>query len=123
MSRTSLRPAGSASGRVQFRTLAPGAGHCGPDRRVFCEYTLKAAARLRRAPWLKVTLLVAMRSPTCLYCPPDASIYLIRPSRAIATIVGVRPLALFDAQRARTIYPLAHQQGARYGEQLQTAAA
>ena len=32
-------------------------------------------------------------------------------------------LALFDAQRARTIYPLAHQQGARYGEQLQTAAA
>jgi hypothetical protein len=52
---------------------------------------------------------------------PEASIHMIRPNRAMAKIVGVRPLSLFDAERARAIYPLARQQGARLGEQIQAA--
>lgn len=47
---------------------------------------------------------------------PEATIHMIRPNRAIARLVGVRPLALFDAERARAVYPLAYQQGARWGE-------
>ena len=44
---------------------------------------------------------------------------MIRPNRAIARIVGVRPLALFDADRARAVFPLAHAQGLRWGERIQ----
>ena len=51
----------------------------------------------------------------------EASIHMIRPNREMSKIVGVRPLALFDAERARTIYPLAYEQGARWGEQIQAA--
>ena len=54
---------------------------------------------------------------------PEASIHMIRPNREMARIVGVRPLALFDAERARAIHPLAVQQGARWGEQIQATAA
>jgi hypothetical protein len=39
----------------------------------------------------------------------------------MATIVGIRPLALFDPDRARAVYPLAYEQGARWGEQIATA--
>lgn len=53
---------------------------------------------------------------------PEASITMIRPNRAMARITGVRPLALFDADRARAIYPLAYEQGIRFGEQIQSAA-
>lgn len=53
---------------------------------------------------------------------PEASIHMIRPNRAMAKTVGVRPLALFDAGRARAIYPLAYEQGARWGEQIQATA-
>ena len=49
---------------------------------------------------------------------PEASIVMIRPSRAMARLVGVRPLALFDVERARAVYPLALEQGLRWGEQL-----
>lgn len=49
---------------------------------------------------------------------PLTRIYMIRPNRAMAKITGVRPLALFDAERARRIYPLAYEQGARWGEQI-----
>jgi NTE family protein len=52
---------------------------------------------------------------------PQASIHMIRPNREMAQIVGIRPLALFDADRARAIHPLAYEQGVRWGEQIQTA--
>jgi NTE family protein len=51
---------------------------------------------------------------------PEASIDIIRPNREMARIVGVRPLALFDAERARAVYPLAYEQGARWGEEIAT---
>jgi NTE family protein len=47
---------------------------------------------------------------------PECSVTLIRPNRAIARVVGIQPLALFDAARAREVYPLAHAQGLRHGE-------
>jgi NTE family protein len=50
---------------------------------------------------------------------PEASIHMIRPNREMAKIVGVRPLALFDSERARAIHPLAREQGARWGDQIQ----
>ncbi len=50
---------------------------------------------------------------------PDTNVELIRPNRAIARITGIRPLALFDAERARAVYPLAYEQGARWGERSQ----
>jgi predicted acylesterase/phospholipase RssA len=53
---------------------------------------------------------------------PEAHIHMIRPNREMASIVGIRPLALFDADRARAVYPLAYEQGARWGEDIQAAA-
>lgn len=47
---------------------------------------------------------------------PDATIQMIRPNRAMATVTGLHPLALFDADRARAIYPMAYEQGARWAE-------
>ena len=47
---------------------------------------------------------------------PGCSVTLIRPDRAIARVVGIRPPALFDAARARDVYPLAYAQGLRHGE-------
>lgn len=52
---------------------------------------------------------------------PEASITMVRPNREMASIVGVRPLALFDKDRAQQIYPLAYEQGVQWGEQIQTA--
>jgi predicted acylesterase/phospholipase RssA len=54
---------------------------------------------------------------------PEASITMIRPNREMATIVGVRPLALFDEERARLVHPLAVVQGIHWGEQIQLARA
>ncbi|MGD9960143.1 patatin-like phospholipase family protein [Nocardioides sp.] len=54
---------------------------------------------------------------------PESHIHMIRPDRAMASLVGVRPLALFDAERARAIYPLAYEQGARWGDRIQDGAA
>jgi NTE family protein len=51
---------------------------------------------------------------------PDKTITMIRPNRAIAAIIGRRPLSVFDADRARRVYPLAVEQGLRWGEKLQT---
>ena len=48
----------------------------------------------------------------------NAHIDMIRPNRAMAHLIGLRPLALFDAERARRVYPLAYEQGARWGEEL-----
>lgn len=50
---------------------------------------------------------------------PEARITMVRPNREMASIVGVRPLALFDKERARLVYPLAYEQGVRWGEQIQ----
>jgi NTE family protein len=52
---------------------------------------------------------------------PDASIHLVHPDRAMAELVGVRPLALFDAERAKALHPLALEQGLRRGEEIQAA--
>lgn len=53
---------------------------------------------------------------------PAASISMIRPSRHIARLAGRNPLGLFDADRARRTYPLAVEQGVRWGELLQADA-
>lgn len=49
---------------------------------------------------------------------PGKRITLIRPNREIARLAGRNPLALFDADRARTVYPLAVAQGQRWGARL-----
>ena len=50
---------------------------------------------------------------------PDHLITLIRPNKEIARFAGVNPLNLFDAEAARAVYPLAHQQGLRWAERLE----
>lgn len=52
---------------------------------------------------------------------PGRRITFIRPNRATAALVGRRPLSLFDADRARAVYPLAYEQGQRWAERLQVA--
>lgn len=46
---------------------------------------------------------------------PDHRIDLITPARAIGRLAGRNPLNLFDQERARAVYPLAYEQGARWG--------
>jgi predicted acylesterase/phospholipase RssA len=53
---------------------------------------------------------------------PGTRITLIRPNREIARLAGRNPMALFDADRARTVYPLAVAQGHRWGDRLLAAA-
>lgn len=52
---------------------------------------------------------------------PASTVTLIRPNREIARLAGRHPLALFEAERARRVYPLAVEQGARWGERLLSA--
>ena len=54
---------------------------------------------------------------------PGKRITLIRPNKEIARLAGRSPLSLFEADRARTVYPLAVEQGRRWGERLQLHAA
>lgn len=54
---------------------------------------------------------------------PSGTITMIRPNREIARRAGRNPMNLFDADRARDVYPLAVEQGRRWGEQLQMSAA
>lgn len=49
---------------------------------------------------------------------PQSDITMIRPDRAMASVVGLRPLALFDDDRAHEVYPMAYEQGLRLGPQL-----
>ena len=49
---------------------------------------------------------------------PGKRITMIRPDHAIGRQAGRNPLALFDAERARTVYPMAREQGLRWGERL-----
>jgi predicted acylesterase/phospholipase RssA len=51
---------------------------------------------------------------------PESEIYLVRPNRQIARLAGRNPLGLFDDARAREVYPLAHEQGLRWGERIVT---
>lgn len=51
------------------------------------------------------------------------TITMIRPTRAIARLAGRNPLALFDSDRARQVYPLAVALGEQWGERLQEEAA
>lgn len=53
---------------------------------------------------------------------PGAVISLIHPDPAIGRLATRTPLGLFDAERARAAYPLALDQGLRFGEALQTRA-
>lgn len=50
---------------------------------------------------------------------PSSTITMIRPNSRIGRLAGRNPLGLFDAERARLVYPLAVEQGLRWGEQLQ----
>lgn len=50
---------------------------------------------------------------------PDKVITMIRPNRAIARLAGRNPLGLFDAERARRVYPLALDLGRAWGERIQ----
>lgn len=52
---------------------------------------------------------------------PDRRITMIRPDRAIAAHAGRNPMSLFEADRARAVYPLAYRQGERWAEQLLAA--
>lgn len=52
---------------------------------------------------------------------PDHRITMIRPDRSVARLAGRNPLGLFDGDRAREVYPLAYEQGLRWGEELQQA--
>jgi predicted acylesterase/phospholipase RssA len=54
---------------------------------------------------------------------PDKAITMIRPNRAIARLAGRNPLGLFDAERARRVYPLAVELGREWGDQLQASVA
>lgn len=51
---------------------------------------------------------------------PGKRITLIRPNRTIAAYAGRHPLALFNDERARAVYPLAYDQGREWGEKLQS---
>lgn len=53
---------------------------------------------------------------------PDHRITLIRPNREIARLASRNPIGLFDAERARRVYPLAYEQGLRWGERIQATA-
>lgn len=50
---------------------------------------------------------------------PGSTITMIRPSSAIGRLAGRNPLGLFNGERARQVYPLAVEQGLRWGERLQ----
>ena len=50
---------------------------------------------------------------------PVRTITLIRPNKVLAALAGHNPFHLFDAERARQVYPLAVEQGLRWGERLQ----
>lgn len=50
---------------------------------------------------------------------PDRVITLIRPNAEIARYAGVNPMNLFDADAARAVYPLAHEQGLRWAKRLE----
>jgi len=54
---------------------------------------------------------------------PEHRITLIRPNREIARLASRNPIGLFDAERARRVYPLAYEQGARWGARIQDDAA
>lgn len=45
-------------------------------------------------------------------------VHLIRPNREIARLAGRNPLGLFDPARARAVYPLAYEQGLRWGPRI-----
>jgi predicted acylesterase/phospholipase RssA len=54
---------------------------------------------------------------------PEHQITLIRPNSEIARLAGRNPMNLFDAERARRVYPLAYDQGARWAERIGAATA
>lgn len=54
---------------------------------------------------------------------PGRTITLIRPTRQIARMAGGNPLGLFDVDRALPVYPLALEQGRRWGDEIQATAA
>lgn len=49
---------------------------------------------------------------------PMTRITMIRPDRQISRMAGRNPLGLFDDMRARPVYPLALEQGRRWGERI-----
>ncbi len=49
---------------------------------------------------------------------PDSEVILIRPNREIARLAGLNPLGLFDDDRSRSVYPLAYEQGLRWGARI-----
>lgn len=54
---------------------------------------------------------------------PGRRITLIRPNKGTARFAGRNPMSLFDGDRARAVYPLAYEQGLRWGERLRSATA
>jgi NTE family protein len=49
---------------------------------------------------------------------PEHRVTLIQPNRDIARLAGWTPSGLFDGRRARQAYPLAYEQGRRWGDRL-----
>lgn len=54
---------------------------------------------------------------------PGRRITLVRPNAEAARLAGRNPMALFDGDRARAVYPVAFAQGLRWAERLNVAAA
>ncbi len=50
----------------------------------------------------------------------SARVTVVRPNRAIAAKLGLNPRNLFDAERAKAVYPLAVAQGRRWAERILT---
>lgn len=49
---------------------------------------------------------------------PESTVTMVHPDREMARLAGLRPLALFDDDRAREVYPLALAQGLELGASL-----
>jgi len=49
----------------------------------------------------------------------DSKVRMCRPNHTIAAMAGRNPLNLFDADRAREVYPAAYEQGTRFARRLQ----
>ncbi|MEO6989262.1 MAG: patatin-like phospholipase family protein [Aquihabitans sp.] len=62
--------------------------------------------------------LLARELRTWRHHHPEKTITMIRPNQEIARLAGRNPMGLFDAERARLAYPLAVEQGLRWGQRL-----
>lgn len=63
-------------------------------------------------------LLLSLEMRRCQARHLDCEVQLIQPTSEIARMAGRNPLGLFDADRARAVYPLAYEQGLARGLEM-----